>query len=261
MTLSEHNIYPGYGRPLQPAEYGSGEKIKESMALVARVLGKAGYVPWVFGCISARIPSSDRIFMLSHVHWAGKVLQEVTANDIRVVDMNTGKPLDCDYIDLPEDRLLHIEIFKARPDIGALIYSHPTMSCAFAAAGRDTLTLLGEKVPIMQWPEIAEQHGLPVKAQKIIDNMGKANALIWDTGSIVVGRSIEEACVNAFCLEWEAQRQLFLTVLGVTSPKPAIWIPWDDKSDFVTKIGFPWFKAMDPLVNKVDGRLFWNTGL
>ncbi len=43
-----HYIYPGYGRPLQPREGGSSAKIKERVALVARVLAKGGILPWVF---------------------------------------------------------------------------------------------------------------------------------------------------------------------------------------------------------------------
>ena len=138
--MSPQYEYPGYGRTLEPREGGSSEKIKERLAMVARVLAKGGILPFVFGHVSSRIQGSDKIYMMSHVHWAGKLIQEVTANDIHMVDMD-GNPIGCDSIDVPEERFFHIEIYKARPDIGALIYGHPNMSCAFAAAGRDTLNI------------------------------------------------------------------------------------------------------------------------
>ena len=254
-----HYIYPGYGRPLQPREGGSSERIKERVALVARVLAKGGILPWVFGHCSARIQGSDRVYMMSHVHWAGKVIQEVTADDIHMVHTN-GDPIDCESIDVPEERFFHLEVYKARPDIGGLVYGHPNMSCAFASAGRDTLTLWGEKVPIMDWPGFGSG---AEKGRLVAEKMGKANAVVWESGNVVVGKTIEEACVNAFALEWEAQRQWFLTVLGVKSPKPAMFFPAvDDKAFFATRVGFEWFEAMDPGVGKkVDGGLFWNAGL
>ena len=259
--MASHFIYPGYERPMEPGEWGSSEKIKERVALVARVLAKGGIIPWVFGNCSARIPGGSKVYMMSHAHWAGKILQELTADDIHMVDTN-GNPLDCDFIDLNEEILLHIEVYKARPDVGGFIFGHPKMSCAFAEAGRDTLTLWGEKVPIIEGAEIMEQRSIAERGRKVAEKMSKANALVWNYGAIVLGKSIEEACVNAFALEWEAERQLFLTILGVKSPKPVSFMPpVEDQAAFRSKLGFQWFEAMDPFVNKVDGRLFWHSGL
>ena len=93
--------------------------------------------------------------------------------------------------------------------------------------------------------------------------MGQADAVVWDSGNVVVGKTIEEMCVNAFALEWEAQRQLFLTILGVKDPKPVNFLPdVEDKADFAARVGFEWFEAMDSGAGKkVDGSLFWNSGL
>ncbi|MDP2932144.1 MAG: class II aldolase/adducin family protein, partial [Chloroflexota bacterium] len=225
-----------------------------------RVLAKGGILPWVFGHCSARIQGSERVYMMQHVHWAGKIIQEMTANDVYLVDVNTGIPLDCESIDVPEERFFHLSVYQARPDIGGLIYGHPNMSCAFAAAGRDTLYLWGEKVPIMKWPGFGSAAD---KGKMVADKMGKANAVVWDNGNVVVGKTIEEACVNAFALEWEAQRQLFLHLLGVKNPEPSLYFPnVDDRSAFATKLGFEWFEAMDPGPGKkIDGKLFWHGGL
>ena len=257
--MQSHYIYPGYGRPLAAGEGGSSEKIKEKLAMVCRVLAKGGILPWVFGHCSARIQGSDVVYMMSHVHWEGKCVQEVTAKDIHLVHID-GHPIDCESIDVPEERFFHLEVYKARPDIGALVYGHPNMSSLFAAAGRETLYLWGKKIPIMAWPGFGSG---AEKGQKVAEKMGEADAVVWESGNVVVGKTIEEACINAFVLEWEAQRQLFLTILGVTDPKPSNYFPdVDDKVAFAAKLGFQWFEAMDPgPAKKVDGRLFWTAGL
>ena len=257
--MTSHYIYPGYGRPLEPREGGSSEKIKETVAQVARILAKGGILPWVFGHCSARIQGSDRVYMLCHTHWAGKVIQECTADDIYMVGMN-GNPIDCESIDLPEERFFHLSVYESRPDIGGLVYGHPNMSCAFAAAKRDTLTLFGKKVPLMEWPGFGSA---AEKGKAVADAMGEANAVVWPSGNVVVGRSLREACVNAFALEWEATRQWFLITMGVQKPEPSKMFPAvEDIARFATTVGFDWFEAMDPgPERKVDGRLFYNCGL
>ena len=248
-------IFPGYGRPLKAGEGGSSARLKEQLASATRILAKGGILTWVFGHCSARIQGSDKIYMIPHVHWEGKLFEEITADDIHMVGMD-GNPIDCESLDIPEERFFHVEVYKARPDIGGLVYGHPNMSCAFAAAGRDTLTIYGEKVPIMDPPGFGSA---AEKGQKVAAKLGDAKAVVWESGNVVVGKTIEEACVNAFQLEWEAQRQLFLTILGVKQPRSARYLaPFEDVADYATKMGFQWLKAMDPGVSKkVDGRLFW----
>jgi len=257
--MTSHYIYPGYGRPLEPREGGSSNKIKETVAQVARVLAKGGILPWVFGHCSARIQGSNRVFMLCHVHWAGKVIQECTADDVYMCGMD-GNPVDCESIDLPEERFFHLSVYEARPDIGGLIYGHPNMSSVFASAKRDTLYLFGKKIPIMEYPGFGSA---TEKGKMVAEAMGDAQAVVWPSGNVVVGRTLEEACVNAFALEWEATRQMFLAILGVKSPEPINYFPAvEDTARFATTVGYDWFKAMDPgAERKVDGRLPYNCGL
>ncbi|MFH1003156.1 MAG: class II aldolase/adducin family protein [Chloroflexota bacterium] len=193
---------------------------------------------------------------MPHVHWEGKVIQEVSAADVHAIDLE-GKVLDGDPIDVPEERFFHVELYKARPDIGGLIYGHPNMSCAFAAAGRDTLSVFGEKVPIMPAPGFGSGSE---KGQKVARALGQAKAVVWSGGNVVVGKSIEEACVTAFVLEREAERQLFVTILG-GKPDPEVHgPPIEDLAGWMTKLGFAYFEAMDRGPRRETmGRLLWTS--
>ena len=77
--------YPKFERELQP---GEGVRMKERLALVTRVLADGGIIPSVFGHCTCRVPGSDRIYITPHFHWEGRVMQEVTANDIHLMDMD-----------------------------------------------------------------------------------------------------------------------------------------------------------------------------
>ena len=174
----------------------------------------------------------------------------ICPNDSAALPERPGK------IDSSRRFSFHVEVYKARPDVGGLIYGHPKMSAVFASAERNTLTLFGKKVPIMEWPGFGSGEE---KGKKVAEKMGKANAVVWDNGNVVVGKTIEKACVSAFAVEWEAERQMFLAMLGVKEPKPALGFPaLEDITAFVTKVGLEWFEAMDPGVGKkIDGHLFW----
>jgi len=248
-------VYPGYDRLLTPGEGPSSEKIKEKLALVTRVLADGGVLPFTLGHCAARIPGGRTIYITPHFHWEGRTLQEVGAQDIRTMDID-GNPLDCDSIDIPEERHYYTEIFRARPDIGAAIHGHPRMSCAFAAAGKDVLSVFGTRVPIIPDPGFGDA---VEKGGKAAEALGGGRAVVWPDANLVVGRTIEEACVTAFALEWEAERLYFVIQLG-GKPEPIEELyPTKDMAQFITKQGFPYFEAMDRGPRReVFRKLFWH---
>lgn len=252
-------IYPKYDRVLVPGEGRSSRAIKEKVALVGRVLANAGIFPRTAGHCSARIPGGNHIYIMPHTHWQGQIIQEITPDDICTMDLD-GNPLDCDSIDIPEERHFHTEVYKARPDVGAVIYGHPRLSSAFADAGRDTLCVYGSKVPIIPYPGFGH---LTERGQAVVKGLGNRRAVVWPGGNLVVGKDIEEACTTTFALEREAERQLFVILLGGT-PKctsdedspPSDEVLYRRRANMT--LSFQYFEAMDRGPRKeVQGRLFW----
>ena len=269
-------VYPKYDRTLKFGEGKSTRHLKETVALVTRVGANGGIWPTVFGHCSARIAGNNRIYITPHFHWQGRVLQEVTADDVRVMALG-GNPLEGESIDIAEERCFHTEVYKARPDVGGVIYGHPRLSNAFADAGRDTLTVFGSKAPLIPSPG----WGSAVEVgQAVAKGLGKNNrAVFWPSttfigpagsptaapgGTVVVGKTIEEACVTAFLLEREAEMQLFMTVLGAKPPKPVsgekAFTPEQlaKQIEVQTALQFPYFAAMDRgPCRETRGLLFW----
>lgn len=254
---------------------GEGSNLKERLALVTRVLADGGILPYVYGHCSARVPGSNRIYVVPHVHWQGRVLQEVSAGDIHLMDLD-GNPLDCDSVEIPEERHFYTEIYKARSDVGAIIYGHPRLSNAFADAGRDTLSVFGIKVPLIPAPGFGNA---AAKGQTVAAALGAYyRAVFWPSsvhvgasgietvaagGMVAVGRTIEEACVTAFNMEREAEMQLFVTLLGgqprstgggkSLSPEEV-----EKHIETMTFLQFPYFTAMDKGPRReTRGLLFW----
>ena len=265
-------VYPKYERELKP---GEGSNLKSRVALVTRVLAYGGILPHVYGHCTARVPGGNRIYITPHFHWQGKILQEVADDDIHLMDLE-GNPLDCDSVDMPEERCFYTEIYKARPELGAIIYGHPRLSNAFADAGRDTLSVFGTRVPLIEPPGFG--NAIEV-GQKVVKGLGEHHlAVFWPSstfigpsgamttaagGTVVVGRTIEEACVTAFTMEREAEMQLFVTILGGKPRGQSIIEPPNHEAvakqvEVRTVLEFPYYAAMDRGPRReTRGLLFW----
>jgi L-fuculose-phosphate aldolase len=118
----------------------------------------------------------------------------------------------------PGERFIHTEIYKVRPDVGAIIHAHPLYSTAFGIAGVPIRpvyyrgSIFAPEVPIMDY---GAQIDTPELGADVANAIGDAFAVLMrNHGNAVVGRTIEEACIAAFALERTAQLQYMATQLG-----------------------------------------------
>ncbi len=105
--------------------------------------------------------------------------------------------------------LMHLEAYRQREDIGAVLHAHPPYSTALTIAGipfptnivPEVLALLGE-VPIVSYAIPGTQD----LALSISDPIKNHNAvLLSNHGSLTVGETLEEALINLERMELAAQ--------------------------------------------------------
>ena len=72
---------------------------------------------------------------------SGKDKASLTADDIAEVRISDGKNLTPDK-KLSSESDMHRRIYISRPDVGAVVHSHPTFSCLFAASEESINTAL-----------------------------------------------------------------------------------------------------------------------
>ncbi len=109
----------------------SGDQAQiEQLALVNRMLASREMaVLGAYGHASVRSSSNpDRYFISKAVSPA-----LVTASDIYESDLES-KPVSADALGLLEDRFLHGEIYKARPDVMAIVYTSAPSVVAFSVS-------------------------------------------------------------------------------------------------------------------------------
>src|SRR5947199_5728216 len=110
---------PGGARALNVAI--TAQSLREQVAWACRILALEGYADLTLGHVSAREPDGDGVF----IKRKGVALDEVEPDD--VVDLaDPGAALHLETV-------LHTEIYKLRPDVGAVVHGHPPYATALAA--------------------------------------------------------------------------------------------------------------------------------
>src|SRR5713226_6797940 len=203
------------------------DKISTAVAILQWELGN------MWGHVSARTPDG-RHFLLRHLRPPSN--RDIPADDVLVYDLKGN--LISGRRDQPDEIFFYLCPYQARPDIGAVVHCHPAMVLALAAVGRkivpfhQRMAKFGSEVPVLPW-----LYGYWRKHGEMVARVLKKNrsVIIRGHGAVVVGETIEEACMNMVELERSAKVILLASALGdIKALPPAVL------KKFQTVVGSRW---------------------
>jgi ribulose-5-phosphate 4-epimerase/fuculose-1-phosphate aldolase len=197
------------------------------LAAASRILAAQGVVDG-FGHVSMRHPSApDRYLMARAVAPA-----LVTPKDIIEYDLGSN-PCNANGRSSFLERFIHGEIYKARPDVVAVVHSHSPSVIPFGLvdvpmrAMFHNAAFLSGGVPVF---DIREKFGATdllvsdgAKGVALAEIMGKQDvALMRAHGSVACGPSLESAVFRAVYTEVNARVQHWTIALGDGAPIAAL---------------------------------------
>ncbi|HEX9462671.1 MAG TPA: class II aldolase/adducin family protein [Alphaproteobacteria bacterium] len=229
--------------------------LRRRLAKVHRILTAGGIWPLTKGHVSARIPGTDRVLILGHIHSEGRSLIDTDVNDLVTVDLE-GNWLE-GRIEPVDERFMHLEIMKARPDVTSVVHAHPTYATAFGIAGVNILpvgnrgAIFAPQVPILEYDR---QIDTPERGRMVRDAMGEACAVVLKNhGVCVAGDSIENACITAFALEETAHLQWIAAQVGtvqkISTGEVRSVLTGARKEEYFSHV-WGHYAAMDPWENR-----------
>jgi ribulose-5-phosphate 4-epimerase/fuculose-1-phosphate aldolase len=192
----------------------------EDIVSANRILSDQGVVDG-FGHVSARHEEDAKRFLLARSMAPGLV----TADDILEFDLN-GDALDPRGRTLYVERFIHSEIYKADPEIKAIVHSHSPSIIPFGVTKvplrpiYHMSSFLGAGVPIF---EIRNTGGPatdmlirdPELGAALAKSIGKsAVVLMRGHGNVVVGDSVQQVVFRAIYTEVNAKLQAEALRLG-----------------------------------------------
>lgn len=198
--------------PAGRSRAASGEKanLRRELARACRILAMAGQGDDIWGHATVRVAGTDTFWMKPHKLG----LEEVRSEDLLLVNLEGRvvrgtRPRHSEVF-------IHTEIYRARPDVGAVVHTHPVAATVFSSLGVPLrpITHEGAYFTPPDVPRFDETTDLIVTAERgksVARALGDRTALLLVAHGIVcVGATIEEATVNALCLDKAARAQLMV---------------------------------------------------
>jgi ribulose-5-phosphate 4-epimerase/fuculose-1-phosphate aldolase len=190
------------------------EAIRHDVIRVCRVLDGMGLVEG-FGHVSARLPDGNVLITPAR----GLRLAEESA----LLVFNLGGDLvSGEGIPAPLERWMHLAVYRARPDVGAICRTHSRYAVALGAAGTPIQAahgfggMLGLRIPVHPESDLIADDAL---GRAVAATLGEgAAALLRGNGALVVGSTLKQACVRAIYLEEAAFVQVAAAGVGGAIP-------------------------------------------
>jgi L-ribulose-5-phosphate 4-epimerase len=114
---------------------------------------------------------------------------------------------------------MHVAIYKARPEVNAIVHGHPLWSSSFAVTGINIPIALAEQALFLGGEVVCAEYGT-VGSEELANNiviaLGKTRnaALMRNHGTVAVGKTLRHAFVIADFVEHGAQVVIMGKMLG-----------------------------------------------
>ena len=190
------------------------DTLRAKLINAGRVLVDEGQGDYVWGHISARLPDHPNRFLMK----PGCIgIEEMTADNIITVDID-GEKVSGDW-PRHNEVYIHSEVMRARPDINAVLHTHPEHAIAFSSLGKPLSAMSNDGTMFSAGvPVFSETTDLIVdqpRGKAVARCMGAGNVVILrNHGIVTAGRSIEEAVFLALKLERACRVQLLAESAG-----------------------------------------------
>ena len=177
------------------------------------------FVAWNDGNISARL-SGERILVTP----SGVNKGDVTEDQVLVVDLQ-GKVLSGTLKPSSETKM-HLGVYRARPDVDAIVHAHPPAATGFAACRvrLDQDVILPEVVFGLGKIGFAE-YGTPTTDEiprAVVKEIPGCEALLLSNhGALTVGSDVTQAYYRMEVLEMYARVRLVTRIIGQPAPLSA----------------------------------------
>ena len=171
------------------------------------------------GDISLRDPETGYIYICPRANERHVVPNwgMVSPQDIVVVDIE-GNVLEDTWMLPTVEASMHYKIYKARPEINAIVHSHAVFSSVFAAVGENIppclieAAFIGGEVVCAEYGKVGSQ----LLADNIVRALGdkKKAALLRNHGAVAIGKTMREAFTVSDYMEKIAMVAMYAKAMG-----------------------------------------------
>jgi HCOMODA/2-hydroxy-3-carboxy-muconic semialdehyde decarboxylase len=193
--------------------------LKLDLVVASRTLAEHGVID-AYGHASARSDADPRRYFMARNVAPELVVEE----DILEYDLDSN-PLDANGRAVYQERFIHGEIYKARPDVMAIVHNHSPSVVPFACTATEMRPIfhmsafIGLGVPGWDIRDAQQGSDMLVKTPHLGEHLARRLAahpavLMRGHGSTVVGENLQRAVGRTIYLEQNARMQFQAIVLA-----------------------------------------------
>jgi L-ribulose-5-phosphate 4-epimerase len=190
----------------------SERELREQLVGFARQMISTGLVRGTSGNVSTREPGADQALVTP----SGVDYDTIRPEDMVLVDL-TGRPVTTG-MKPSVDTLIHVAIYRARPDVGAVIHTHSIYAAAFSTLGREIPPLITESAGYVGGAVRVMQYVPPARTDTgdaVAAGLGQDRAvLLPNHGVVAVGENLKKAFGAAMAVEESAHVAFIALQLG-----------------------------------------------
>jgi len=195
----------------------SVDQLRIDVATACRLIALEGYTDLTLGHVSARDPGARTIW----IKRKGLALDEVEPVDVIALDLDDPDALSDRAYHL--ESVMHTEVYRARPDVNAVIHGHPLYGTALGATDGTLQTMTHDAVLFTDGlgiyddgPALVTEVG---QATRVAAALGSRRAaLLRNHGVVVAGEDLRWAVLTAITLERAIRFQVTAAALGAPRP-------------------------------------------
>jgi ribulose-5-phosphate 4-epimerase/fuculose-1-phosphate aldolase len=194
-------------------------QLRELVATAGRILYQQGLTDYLGHC-SARVPGTDRVVIKPKHSRTVRSPGELGPGDMIVIDLDGNLVEGSDAP--PAECFIHTEIYRARPDIQAVVHTHQRAATLLGVVGADLLPVLhvsavltdGGTMPTWPCPLLVTDREL---GQQLAASLGTAGLChLQGHGIVGVAADLRRATVTAIALEQLAEANLTILRTGLS---------------------------------------------
>jgi ribulose-5-phosphate 4-epimerase/fuculose-1-phosphate aldolase len=167
------------------------------------------------GHLSARIPGTDRVLIQPRdASRAG-----LTPEEIVVVDLQ-GTLLSGNVVP-PTETEIHLGVYRARPDVGAIAHGHPPMAILFSMVDRPMVAMRIFGFRFVDMPIHPDPTHIRTTEQgdAVAKTLGSGRyCLLRGHGSVVAAETVPEIFLDSLEMEDNARANVMASTLGPIKP-------------------------------------------
>ncbi len=191
------------------------QSLREQLVWACRILGLEGHGDYTLGHVSVR--DGDNVIMKRN----GYGLEEVTDDKLVTIDLNGNRVAGEGPIHL--EAVLHTAVYRARPDVTAVVHTHPLYSTAFGAVDAQLEMINHDAVlfydGLAYFEETSELILTPEQGEAVAAALGDKRVVVMrGHGVLVTGKTLPWVVYTALTLERVLQIQSIARTFGELKP-------------------------------------------